>query len=131
MNNSGKILADDPTNCMIDKPGLKQSHYKMSIYYKYVPDDTKLGILSYVNDWVYCYTSKELVKQFVDTLGKIFHVDFLVYENCFMSIRISQLKDHYISVDQARYATSVVADYIETATMKEIQIFIRQPYLMI
>ena len=32
---------------------------------------------------------------------------------------ISQLKDHYISVYQARYATFVVAEYLETATIKE------------
>ena len=35
-----------------------------------------------------------------------------------MSIRISQLKEHYISVDQARYATSIVAKYLDTATVK-------------
>ena len=35
-----------------------------------------------------------------------------------MSIRISQMKDHSISVDQARYATSVVAKYLDTATVK-------------
>ena len=36
-----------------------------------------------------------------------------------MPIRISQLKDHYISVDQARYATSIVAKYLDIATIKE------------
>ena len=35
-----------------------------------------------------------------------------------MSIRISQIKDHYISVDQAKYATSIVAKYMDTATVK-------------
>ena len=35
-----------------------------------------------------------------------------------MSINISQLKDHFISVDQARYATSIVAKYLDTATVK-------------
>ena len=35
-----------------------------------------------------------------------------------MSIRISHLKDHSISVDQARYATSIVAKYLDTATVK-------------
>ena len=35
-----------------------------------------------------------------------------------MSIIISQLKDHSISVDQARYATSIVAKYLDTATVK-------------
>ena len=35
-----------------------------------------------------------------------------------MSIRISQLKDHSISVDQARYTASIVAKYLDTATVK-------------
>ena len=35
-----------------------------------------------------------------------------------MSIRISQLKDHSISVDQGRYATFIVAKYLDTATVK-------------
>ena len=35
-----------------------------------------------------------------------------------MSIRISQLKDHSIYVDQARYATSIVAKYLDTAIVK-------------
>ena len=35
-----------------------------------------------------------------------------------MSIRVSQLKDHSISVDQARYATSIAAKYLDTATVK-------------
>ena len=44
-----------------------------------------------------------------DTLGKRLHMNFLVYAHWFTSIRISQLKDHSISVDQARYTTSIVA----------------------
>ena len=43
------------------------------------------------------------------TLGKRLYVNFLVYTNWFISISISQIKDHSVSVDQARYATYVVA----------------------
>ena len=53
-----------------------------------------------------------------DTLGKRSHVNLLGYAHWFMSIRIYQLKDHSISVDQARYATSIVAKYLDTATVK-------------
>ena len=90
----------------------------MSIYYKYAPDGSKIVVLSYVDDCVYWYTNEDLGKWFVDTLGKRFHVNFLGYAHWFMSIRISQLKDHSISVDQARYATSIVAKYLDTATVK-------------
>ena len=52
------------------------------------------------------------------TLGKRFHVNFLGYAHFFMSIRISQMKDHSIYVDQDIYATSTVAKYLDNATVK-------------
>ena len=45
-------------------------------------------------------------------------MNFLGYAHWFMSTRISQLKDHSISVDKSRYATSIVAKYLDTATVK-------------
>ena len=45
-------------------------------------------------------------------------MNFLGFAHWFMSIRISQLKDHSISVEQARYATSIVAKYFYTDTVK-------------
>ena len=40
------------------------------------------------------------------------------YTHWFISIRISQMRDHSISVDQARYATSIVAKYLDIVTVK-------------
>ena len=74
----------------------------MSIYYKYAPDGLNCFVLYYIDDCVYWYTNDDLGKLFVDTLGKRFHVNFLEYAHWFMSIRISQMRDHFISVDQAR-----------------------------
>ena len=51
-------------------------------------------------------------------LGKEIPWNFLGYAHWFMSIRISQLKDNSISVDQARYATSIVAKYLDTVKFK-------------
>ena len=95
----------------------------MSIYYKYAPDGSKIVVLSYVVNCVYRYTNKDLGKWSFDTLGKIFHVNFLGYSHWFMQIRICQLKDHSISVEQARYATSIVAKYLYTATVKVSKCF--------
>ena len=72
----------------------------------------------YVDDCVYWYTNEDLGRWFVDTLGNIFHVNFLGFAHWFMSIIISQLRYHSIYVDQARYATSVVVKYLYTATVK-------------
>ena len=90
----------------------------MYIYYKYAPDGSKIVVLSYVDDCFYWYTNEDLGKWFVGTLGKRFHVKFLGYAHWFMSIKISQMKDHSISVDQARYATSIVVKYLDTVTVK-------------
>ena len=117
MTNSGKMFADDFTERLIGA-GFIQSQFHMSIYYKYAPDGYKIVVLSYVDDCVYWYKNEDLGKWFVDTLGKRYHVNFLGYAHWFILIIISQLKDHSIYVDQARYATSIVAKYLDTATFK-------------
>ena len=71
--------------------------------------------LYYVNDFVYWYTSEAIGKRFVDALGKRLHVKFLEYAHWFIPIRLSQMKDNYISVDQAIYATPIVAKFLDTA----------------
>ena len=68
-------------------------------------------MLSYVDDCVYSYTYEEPGKWLVGTLGRILHMNLLGYEHWFMYIRISQLRDHYISGDQARYYTSIFENY--------------------
>ena len=75
-------------------------------------------MLYYIYDSLYWYTHEELLKWFVDTLGNRFHTNFLVYKNWFVSIRISQLSGHYISVDLDRYAAFVVAKYLGIFTIK-------------
>ena len=54
----------------------------------------------------------------MDTLGNLFHVNFLGYAHWLMSIIISQMKDHSISVDQAIYSTYAVSKYLDTAKIK-------------
>ena len=86
-------------------------------------NSAKVVVLYYGGDCVYWYTNEDLGKWFVDTLGNRFHVKFLGFAHWFMSIIIYQLKDHSISVDQARYATSIVSKYFDTATVKVIKKF--------
>ena len=98
MTNSGKLFADELTEWLIEE-GFMQSQCQMSIYYKYAPDGSKIVVLSYVDDCVYWYKNEDIGKWFVDTLVKRLHVNFLGFAHWFMSIRISQLKDHSISVE--------------------------------
>ena len=50
--------------------------------------------------------------------GKEIPCELLGICTFFMSIRIYKFKDHSISVDQARYATSIVTKYFDTVIVK-------------
>ena len=52
MTNYEKLFADEWTEWLIEA-GFIQSQCKMSIYYKYAPDGSKIVVLSYVDDCVY------------------------------------------------------------------------------
>ena len=107
MTKYGNLFVDNLTELLLEASFI-QYQCQMSIYNKYVPDGTKVVVLSYVYECVYWYTSEALGKLFVNNLGKIFHVNFLGYAHWFMSIIISQMKDHSISIYQDRYATYIV-----------------------
>ena len=76
MTNSGKLFSDELTEWLLEE-GFIQSQCQMSICYKYAPYGTKIVVLSYVDEFLYWYTSEALGKWFLDDLGKIFHVNFL------------------------------------------------------
>ena len=76
MTNSGKLFADELTECL-KKEGFLKSQCQISIYYKNAPDGYNIFVLSYVDYCVYWYTNEYPVKWCVGTLGKRFHVNFL------------------------------------------------------
>ena len=57
MNNSDKLFADELTQWLLES-GFIQSQCHISIYYKYAPDGTKKIVFSYVDYFVYWYTSE-------------------------------------------------------------------------
>ena len=117
ITNSGKLFADQLTEWLLEA-GFIQYQCHMSIYYKFAPYGTNCFVLYYVDDFLYWHNSESPGKWFLNALGTIFHVNFLGYSHRFMSIRISHITDHSIYVYQARYATYIVAKYLDTGTVK-------------
>ena len=117
VSNDGNLFDDELTEWLL-KEGFLQYQCQMSIYYKYSPYVKNIVVLSYVDYCVYWYTFEAIGKWFVDNLGKRFHVNFLGYVNWFMSMRISRMKYHSISVYQDRYATYIVTKYVDTSTVQ-------------
>ena len=66
MNNSEQLFADELTEWLLEA-GFIQSQRQMSIYYKYVPDGSKIVVLSYDDGCVYWYTNEDIEKWFFDT----------------------------------------------------------------
>ena len=130
MTNSGKLFADDLTEWLLDT-GFIQYQCQTPIYYKYAPDGTNVIFLSYVNDCVYWYTYEALGKWFVDTLGKIFHVKFLGYSHWFMSIIISQMKDHSFIWIRLDITLMLLQNNWILPQLRQVQSFIRPIYYLI
>ena len=61
MTNSGKLFAYELTEWFLES-GLIQSQCQMYIYYNYAPYGTKVVILSYIDVYLYWYTSEALRK---------------------------------------------------------------------
>ena len=101
---------------------LKQATYSL-IYrylcYNYAPDGTNIIVLSYFHYCVYWYTYEYFVKWFVDTLGNILHVNFLLFAHWFISIGILQISYNSISVDHDRYDTYIVDKDLDTSTVNK------------
>ena len=66
MTNSGKLFADELKE-WLHEAGFIQYQCQMSIYHKYVPDVSKIVVLSYVDECVYWYKNEYIVEWFVDT----------------------------------------------------------------
>ena len=58
MTSSVKLFSDEITNRLIDEAGFNQSQCKISMYYNYALYESKLVVLSYVDDFLYWYTSE-------------------------------------------------------------------------
>ena len=61
MTNYGNLFADELTEWLLEV-GFIQSQCQMYIYYKYAQDESKIVVLSYVDDFVYWYTNEDIGK---------------------------------------------------------------------
>ena len=96
MTNSLKLFSDELTE-WLPEAGFIKYQCQMSIYYNYAQYESTIVVLSYFDECVYWYTSEAIGKWFVDTLGKILHINFLGYAHWCMSIRVYHMKDPSIS----------------------------------
>ena len=61
INNSGKLFVDELTDWLLETCFI-QYQCQMYLYYNYTPDGNCFVVLSYVDEYVYWYTSEALGK---------------------------------------------------------------------
>ena len=124
MTKYGNLFADYLTECFIDAVlfnlnvrclyiiNMNQTEQRLLFYLMLMT--VSIGILL------------KLLKMVFENLRKRFHLKFLGYAHWSTPIRIYQMRENSISVNQNRYDTSIVAKYLDTDTFKTSNFFIRR-----
>ena len=78
-------------------------------------DGSQLWLILYVDDFLYFCTNEKMCKKFELEFGSIFHIEFQGKANWYLAARIDQDKYFHITIDQSRYAKSIVRCYLDPA----------------
>jgi hypothetical protein len=78
-----------------------------------------LWIIIYIDDFLYFGTNDKTRKQFELEFGSRFNIEFQGQAHWYLAARITQDKDMNTTIDQSRYAKSIVRRYLDTAGVKK------------
>ena len=83
-------------------------------------DGSQLWIILYVDDFLYFGTTEKTRKKFELEFGSRFNIEFQGKAHWYLAARINQDKNFNITIDQSRYAKSIVKCYLDPAGVKKI-----------
>ena len=82
-------------------------------------DGTLLRLIVYIDDCLYFSTSDVSREKFQKQLVDRFNVELQGQAHWYLAARISQDKDFNVTMDQSRYAKSIVTRYLDAAGVKK------------
>ena len=82
-------------------------------------DGSELWIILYVDDFPYLGTTEHTRKKFELEFGSRFNVEFQGQAHWYLASRITQDQNFNITIDQSRYAKSIVQHYLESSGVKK------------
>jgi hypothetical protein len=92
-----------------------QSQTSTLLFTRKEPDGSMLRIIFYIDDGMYFGTSEGALDRFKHELPATFNADFMGTANWYISTRVHQQNNRNITIDQLRYAKSIVICYLDSA----------------
>ena len=119
MTLSGKYWYEEFRDWLVSV-GFTQSSTCPVLFTRHEPDGSFLRIIFYIDDGLYFATSDGALERFKKELPERFNVVFQGTAHWYLSARIHQDNQNNITMDQARYAKSIVTRYLDGAGVKRI-----------
>jgi hypothetical protein len=111
---SGKLLYEEQDD-FLRSLGLTPCRLQPALWYKNLPKDGLLIVLQYSDDMLSASTDSTEHLQFKTALSKCFEIESNDRANWYLQAHINQDADGNITLDQSRYARSIVERYLPNA----------------
>jgi hypothetical protein len=84
------------------------------LFYKVYEDNIVIFLLNYVDDLLYYGTNQETIKIFEEHLYQFFDLQLMGQSHWYFSIKISQMAELDIIIDQTHYGKFILKWYLDT-----------------
>ena len=117
-NYSGKFLYQDQADFLMSQ-GLEQTGLP-GLWVKFYPDGSKFMFLHYSDDIMCAGTNDKYTQEFMTAIKEKFDVEVKPRADWYLQTRIQQDKDLNITIDQTRYAKSMVARFLPNLANSDV-----------
>jgi hypothetical protein len=116
----GKYWYLDLTEYLLEL-GFKPSECVRCLFILVYPNGAKIYVLNYVDDMLYYGTDLDRLRQFEEKLKARFNLELIGLAHWYLGIRINQLANYDIELDQSRYCAAIVKKYLDTAGAPKVE----------
>jgi hypothetical protein len=118
MTLSGKYWYQDCRDWLVSV-GFIECPTCLTLFCRTDKDGSEVWLIIYVDDFLYFGTTEKARRKFELEFGTRFSIEFQGKAHWYLASRISQDKDFNVTIDQSRYAKSIVKRYLEPAGVKK------------
>jgi Reverse transcriptase (RNA-dependent DNA polymerase) len=123
---SGKLLFDEQAE-FLRSVGFTNVASAQALWYRHFDDGGIMMILQYSDDFLIASTCKTAKTKFRQSISSRFNVEWKEFADWYLQARITQDREKNITLDQRRYALSIVQKYLpnypEQATESEMKTY--------
>ena len=114
---SGAYWFDELNTWLVEEEKFVQSIIAPTLYTKTFEDGSTIWLLNYVDDMLYFCTSESRRREFEKHVCKRFAVELKGRAQWYISMKLRQLNNYDIVIDQDRYVQSLLQRFLNTVRM--------------